>query len=427
MRLPHVFPSLPLFAAFICLVFSCEKSANAVSGGDVHAGNVIVDTETDPAEDGGLAARRVAEALDDRQLAAQVIISGIDGRGQLSQDMITLLTECPAGGIMLFRYNLIADTDTIRDMVAYSAALVASGASVELPPVESPSIEKGETDGKKEVTGILPFVAVDHEGGAINRFRPGVADLPPAYSYWETAQNKGRNVAVTQIAADSYYAGRTIGGLGVNLNFAPVAEYLNQNNSVFLQDRAYGPDPAFAADAAGAFIAGMDLAGVLCAVKHFPGSAGDDPHLFSSVLPGDREAVAELAAPFESLARDGRVRAIMVSHSLVSSRDSVNVASLSPAVMGGWLRQEWGFEGLIICDDFSMAAAGGASAGRPETLAVQSLAAGADMVLVWPPDLRRTHREIQAALNDGRLSRERLREAAVRIILEKMKMGLIIK
>jgi len=115
----------------------------------------------------------------------------------------------------------------------------------------------------------------------------------------------------------------------------------------------------------------------------------------------------------------------MVSHSTVPAWDSENIASLSPIVMGDWLRQELGFEGIIICDDFSMASAGGTGHLKPETAAVLSLAAGADMVLVWPPDLRRTHRAILAALNDGKLSRERLREAAGRIIFEKIRTGLL--
>jgi beta-N-acetylhexosaminidase len=149
------------------------------------------------------------------------------------------------------------------------------------------------------------------------------------------------------------------------------------------------------------------------------------------VLKGDKAALAKLSAPVASLIRGNQVRAIMVSHSAVPAVDSENIASLSPAVMGVWLRQELGFDGLIICDDFSMASAGSPAAAvggrslRPEMAAVLSLSAGADMVLVWPPDLRRTHRAILAALGDGRLSRERLREAAGRIIFEKIRMGLI--
>jgi beta-N-acetylhexosaminidase len=356
-------------------------------------------------------ASRLAGGLDDRQLAAQVIISGIDGKGHLTADMRMLLAECPAGGIMLFKYNLDADNDAIRGLIAEATA-EATALIGTIP----------------DAPAVPPFVAVDHEGGAVNRFRRGVANLPPAGSYGEMAQSGDRDSAIARITSDSFIAGREIRGLGVTMNLAPVAEYLNEENRVFLDDRSYGTDPAFTAAAAAAFIAGMEQAGVFCVAKHFPGSAGADPHLYPSVLKGDKAALAELSAPVASLIRGNQARALMVSHSAVPAWDSNNIASLSPAVMGGWLREELGFDGLIICDDFSMASAGGPAAVgslKPEMAAVLSLAAGADMVLVWPPDLRRTHRAILAALNDGRLSRERLREAAGRIIFEKIRMGLI--
>jgi len=371
-------------------------------------------------------ASRIAAALDDRRLAAQVIISGIDGKGHLPHYMRLLLEECPAGGIMLFRYNLDSDNEAIQGLIAETTALITAENSVELRVIGEKS---PENTGEKPSAAIPPFVTVDHEGGAVNRFRPGVADLPPAASYREMAYNSGD--AIAQINAGGLDAGTAINALGVNLNLAPVAEYLNADNSDFLEDRSYGPDAAFAAEAAAAFIAGMEQAGVLCVVKHFPGSAGADPHRFPSVLNGGREALAELTAPIAALIRGGYARAIMVSHSAVPAWDSENIASLSPAVMGGWLRRELGFEGIIVCDDFSMASASspvtaeGQNHLKPEAAAVLSLAAGADMVLVWPPDLRRTHRAILAALGDGRLSRERLREAAGRIIFEKIRMGLL--
>jgi len=343
-----------------------------------------------------------ALGLDDRRLAAQVIVSGIDGKGHLTADMRILLAECPAGGIMLFKYNLDAENDAIRELIAEAAAVATAEA----------------------LTGAIPpFIAVDHEGGSVNRFRRGVAALPPAGSYGEMARDGGWDSAIARVTSDSFIAGRAINGLGVTMNLAPVAEYLNDENRDFLDDRSYGHDPAFVAAAAAAFIAGMEQAGVFCVVKHFPGSAGADPHLYPSALKGDKTTLAELTAPTASLIRGNQARAVMVSHSAVPALDSENIASLSPAVMGGWLRQELGFDGLIICDDFSMAAATGNL--KPEMAAVRSLAAGADMVLVWPPDLRRTHRAILAALGDGRLSRERLREAAGRIIFEKIRMGLI--
>jgi len=111
----------------------------------------------------------------------------------------------------------------------------------------------------------------------------------------------------------------------------------------------------------------------------------------------------------------------MVSHTVVSALDG-KIASLSKVVMKDWLRDELGFSGLLIADDFSMASAGMLS---PDKAAVLSIAAGADMVLVWPKDLRRTRDAVISALNDGRLSRERMLQAVERIIHEKINMGLM--
>jgi len=261
---------------------------------------------------------------------------------------------------------------------------------------------------------------VDHEGGKVNRFKPGAADLPAAYSYWEKALSGDRYGAISQILTDSFNAGRKLRALGINFNLAPVAEFLTEDNTTFLEGRSYGPDPEFTAEAARVFIAGMGLAGVICAVKHFPASAGADPHYFPGKLNGGKEEMAELVSPFAALIKYNQVKAIMVSHSAVPAWDTEKIASLSPAVMGGWLKRELGFEGLIISDDFSMGAATASGRVKPEDAAVQSLIAGADIVLVWPPDLRRTHRAIQAALADGRLSRRRLEESVARIVVLKV-------
>jgi beta-N-acetylhexosaminidase len=365
-------------------------------------------------------AARITSALDDRQLAAQVIITGIDGKGNLTRDMKILLSECPAGGILLFRYNLNTDNSAIQKLIAESVALISEGNTVELA---ADAETENENNNEAAYITVPPFVVVDHEGGGVNRFLPGAADLPAAYTYWEKAQSEGRGSAILHVLTDSFNAGKKLRELGVNFNLAPVAEFLNEDNLKFLEWRSYGPDPVFTFDSARAFIMGMELAGVICAVKHFPGSAGADPHYFPGKLDGDKEALGELVFPFAALIKDNKASAIMISHSAVSAWDEKNIASLSPAVMGEWLRQELGFEGLIISDDFSMGAAAGSGRTKPEDAAVQSLIAGADIVLVWPPDLRRTHRAIQAALADGSLSRQRLEEAAGRIIFLKRTMS----
>jgi len=390
-------PMRLICASFVCLLLlsACVRRENT--------GNSSADTDEELPEKSAsiidpvrLRAEEIAASLDDSLLTAQVLICGIDGRGSLPPHMKKLLADSPAGAVMLFRYNLDTDNDSIRTLISEAVSLI------------------------KDKSGVPPFVAVDHEGGTVNRFREGVAVLPAASSYWELFPAQERQEVIAKIKADSLKATGEIFDLGINLNFAPVAEYLTDDNRSFLESRSYGPDPFFTAEAAAAFISGMKQAGVLCVVKHFPGSAGPDPHYSLSALNGDRAALDSLVYPFAALIKNG-VRAVMVAHTAVPAMDS-KIASLSAVVMQNWLRDELGFGGIIITDDFSMAAAGGM---KSEEAAVLSVAAGADMVLVWQPDLKRTHTAFVSALEDGRLSRERLRDAALRVIYEKLRMGLL--
>ncbi|MCL2809438.1 MAG: glycoside hydrolase family 3 protein [Treponema sp.] len=355
--------------------------------------NIEEDIYIDPLRE---RATEIVSLMDDRILAAQVLISGIDGNRNLSPNMIELFTEIPAGGIMLFRYNLNTDSITIRNFLNEASAFLY------------------------EHSGITPFMAVDHEGGSVNRFSRDITTLPAAVSYWDIFLEEGRETALEKIKNDSFKSARDINALGVNMNFAPIAEYLIDENRVFMASRSYGSDPVFTAQAATAFLQGMESAGVLCVVKHFPGSAGVDPHYALSVLNWDKNALDKLIFPFAQLINNG-ARAIMAAHTLTPAIDS-EIASLSSVVMQNWLRGELGFDGIIISDDFIMAAAGNQ---KPQDAAVRSIAAGSDMILVWPAHLRLTHQAILNALEDGTLPRERLTDAVQRIVYEKLKMGLI--
>jgi beta-N-acetylhexosaminidase len=92
--------------------------------------------------------------------------------------------------------------------------------------------------------------------------------------------------------------------------------------------------------------------------------------------------------------------------------------------MRTWIREELGFEGILLADDFSMKAVVPAFP-PPAGAAVAAINAGADMVMVWPPDILKTHRACLEALREGRISRERLEEASARIIREKLRYNLI--
>jgi len=380
----------------ICLLFLPTCSRNPVFVDEPVNTEEIEEIQVEIIDPLRIRAEEIVSEMDNKLLAAQVLISGIDGRGNLPPHMIKLLTDSPAGGVMLFRYNLDTSNDAIISLLTQTKKLI------------------------NDESGIPPFIAVDHEGGTVNRFIRGFAALPAASTYWDISQEEGRAAALEKIENDSFNSARLINELGINMNFAPVAEYLIDENQIFLSHRSYGSDPEFTALAAAAFKRGMKKANVLCVVKHFPGSAGLDPHYSASVLNLDRFTVNKLVEPFSALINDD-TRAIMTAHTLVLSVDG-EIASLSSVVMQKWLRAELGFDGIIISDDFFMTAAGNL---KPEEAAIRSIIAGADMVLVWQPQLRSTHDAIIKALADGRLSQDRLTNAAERIIYEKLKMGLM--
>jgi beta-N-acetylhexosaminidase len=341
--------------------------------------------------------------MDDRILAAQVLMTGIEGNGVLSRPMRELLTAVPAGAVMLFAYNLETGEEGIRSLLAECSALIAGGISPQ---------------------GVVPFIAVDHEGGSVNRFGTGIGRLPPAASYWDMAQKEGTRRALGAITEGAYRAGRELRDLGITLNLAPVAEVLDGQNRLFLGDRSYGPDADFTSAAVIRFMEGMERAGVSCVLKHFPGNTGTDPHGGVPVLPGGRAVLDLMIRPFAEAIRNHSPSAVMVSHVIVPARDAGRNASLSPLIIREWLREELGFRGVILADDFSMGAVSALGIDSGEA-AVAAINAGADMVMTWPLNLAGSHGALLSAVEEGRLPRERLREAVEHILAEKIRSGLM--
>jgi len=391
-----------IFLLFFITFFSSCTKLDSAEQVQVETVEVEIKTEAVNEENPEIAdplrirSLEITASMDDRLLASHVIISGIDGRGSLPSYMIELLRRYPPGGVMLFSYNLNTVNNEIKNLLTETAVLI------------------------KNESGIPPFMAVDHEGGTVNRFFQGVADIPNASHYWDISQSIGRDEALSRLETASFNAANAISSLGINMNFAPVAEYLIDDNRSFLRYRSYGPDPFFTYQASSVFMQSMHQAGVLSVAKHFPGSAGQDPHYSASVIHIERDEFDSLILPFIMLINNG-ARAIMAAHTLIPSIDS-KIASLSSVFMQDILRNELGFEGIIISDDFIMEAAGGINHFQA---AVNSIIAGSDMILVWPGDLQRTHAAILTALKEGHLPRERLLEAVQRIIYEKLRMGLM--
>jgi len=167
----------------------------------------------------------------------------------------------------------------------------------------------------------------------------------------------------------------------------------------------------------------MDAVGIASVLKHFPGNTSADPHYDDSVLRASRAALDEMVKPFAEIIRELSPASVMLSHVAVPAVDDAN-ASLSRAVIEDWLRGELGFQGIAMADDFAMAAVA-ARGISPADATVKALNAGMDMVMVWPHSISAVHTAILDALAAGHLPRERLLEAAERIIAEKIRFGLI--
>ena len=340
----------------------------------------------------------IASAMDDNALAAQVLITGIEGRYSLSPAMVTLLQRIPAGAVMLFGYNLDTSKETITELIRETSSLIRAN------------------------TQISPFIAVDHEGGAVHRFGDIIQRLPSPYSFWQLAFRAGSVMAIRE--ADILYrlSAAEIKGLGINMVFGPVAEILSSDNRYFLDTRSYGPDIGFTRAVASSYIRAMDAHGIASVIKHFPGNTSVDPHLQLSSLNLDRAALNYIVEPFVAIINELSPSAVMVSHVVVPALDPHVNASLSSAVIQDWLRTELGFSGIVIADDLSMGAIADID---PIDAAIDALNAGVDMIMVWPANLRAVHSAILAALQNGRLSRQRLIEAIENILTEKLRYGLI--
>jgi beta-N-acetylhexosaminidase len=342
-------------------------------------------------------ASRIAASMDDSTLAAQCLLAVVDNRAFFSDPMKILLQEIPAGGIILFRYNLTGTKDEIRSFL------------------------KELSDFIELASGVAPFMTVDHEGGLVHRFGPGIYRLPAPYSFWEMAQSEGEAAALRAVEELAQFSGEEISDLGINLNLAPVAEFLSPKNQAFLDTRSYGPDPDFTEKAASAFIRGMESAGIAWTIKHFPGNSAEDPHYRLSEIQEDLSTLDAMVRPFRGIIKNLHVPVLMLSHSVVPALDPQRNASLSPVLINTWLRDELGFSGIVLADDFSMEAVTARGINAEEAV-IQALNAGVDMIMCWPSNMRSLHRAILGALKEERLPRQRLLEAAERIIAEKLRL-----
>ncbi len=260
------------------------------------------------------------------------------------------------------------------------------------------------------------LVASDLERGLAMRFARGT-DLPVAMAFGaagnpELAYEAGRITA------------REARAVGVNMNFAPVADVNTNPDNPVINTRSYGSDPMLVSTMVAAFVRGTNDGGVLSTVKHFPGhgSTGEDSHLVLPIVTRDWRTLDSIdLAPFRAAIASG-CDAVMVGHLAVPILDpSDRPASLSQAIVTGVLREAMHFDGMIITDAMSM---GGARVVAPDRAAVMAVEAGADIVLLTADEFV-VLRALRDAVRDGELRMARIDSSVRRILHAKDRIGLL--
>ena len=328
----------------------------------------------------GTAAAADPPAPDVETLAEAVLLPGFGGLS--APQWLLRRVSRSLGGVCLFARNI----DTPTQVRALTDSLRAGRADV--------------------------VVSVDEEAGDVTRLDARTGSVYPG----NAALGRIDDLDATSLVAAAVAV--RLADLGITLNLAPCADVLTDPVNPVIGTRSFGADPALVARHTAAFVTGHQRAGVAACVKHFPGH-GDtaaDTHLALAVLDTDEATLsAQALPPFRAAVRAG-VAAVMVGHLLVPAVDQLP-ATLSRRWLVEILREQMGFTGAVVTDALEMGAIA-SSYGIGEA-AVLSVAAGADLLCLGGEDAGE-HQVDEAvgalvrAVTAGRLSRERLAEAANR-------------
>jgi beta-N-acetylhexosaminidase len=324
------------------------------------------------------------DAMTPRARAAQLLLVGFSGT-RVNDEIRRLVGEWQVGGIAIYSRN-----------------------------VNSPAqLRTLTSDIRSLAPGPPPLIAVDQEGGEVSRIADEVPRLPGQMALGATrspelARRSGREL------------GTRLRELGVTLNLAPVLDLAEPRSPIGI--RAFAADPKLTGLLGVEFIRGQREGGIASTAKHFPG-IGATPTDSHDALPSLDASLEELRrlhfSPFRAAIEAG-VEAIMIGHVAVPAVDGATPATLSPKLIG-MLRTELHFDGVVITDALEMKALDGQQGvGR---LAVRSIAAGADLVMVlWHErDREQVLATLEAALRSGELPAARVRTSLRRILRLKLR------
>lgn len=310
------------------------------------------------------------------------------GDTELNDVMRETLKNYPVGGFALFRRN-----------------------------IKSPEQLKKFTTDLNAACDIMPLMAIDEEGGRVSR-------IGNHSSFDVSKPDAAQSIGETGDKYNAYYAGFTIGSYikeyGFNVDFAPVADVNTNPDNIVIGDRAFGSDPALVSEMVSAFLEGLHANEIFGTIKHFPGhgDTSSDTHsdYVSVYKTWDELLQAELIPFIENLENTDLVMTAHITMKNVTSDDLP--ATLSYKLLTGKLRNELGYDGVLITDGMEMGAINNSyPSGEAAVMAIE---AGNDIILL-PYDYRESFNAVLNAVNSGRISEQRINESVLRILNLKFK------
>lgn len=308
-------------------------------------------------------------------------ITGVKTAVKAGESTKTALAEHPVGGLIYFEKN-IKDSDQLLEMISNT-----------------------------NLYSKYPlFLAMDEEGGSVSRL---------AKKKLVDNVGKAADIGATGDAANAYAASEAIAGYmtkyGFNLNFAPVADVKSVEDSV-IGDRAYGEDPALVGSMVASAVLGLENNGVSACLKHFPGigSTTEDTHKVQAVTNRTADEFRELDFMAFQAGIESGVDFVMISHVAAPelTENGNEPCIFSKKVVTDLLRNELGFEGVVITDAMNMKAISEYYASADA--AIWAIKAGCDMLLM-PEDYKEAYDGVLQAVKDEVISEERINDALRRI------------
>ncbi len=331
------------------------------------------------------------DSLDLSQTPEQVNDSSATGVTELSATMTDMLKDYPVGGIAMFGKNIVDE----EQLIAFIASL-------------------------QNTSSIPLLIAVDEEGGLVARLANHPAfDLP---KYGSAA-----SVGATGNPSEALSMGNTIGSYlnryGFNMDFAPVADVNTNPDNTVIGNRAFSSNGKIAAEMANAMAQGLKEQQIIPVFKHFPGH-GDTAEDSHSGLAVNDKTKAQMEScewlPYESLTV---ADCVMVGHIATPNiTGDYTPATMSSEIVNTILRDQLGFDGVVITDSLEMGAV--TNEYDAQEAAIKALEAGCD-ILLEPENFKQAFEAVVTAVESGTIREERIDESVYRILSLKQRYGLL--